>query len=152
MTVIEKALVAVPPPVSVTLTEKLNVAGNVPTTASVPEITPVDELRVSPVGRTPEASVQVDTDVPAPTVASRMTGPYAVAFVPGGRGLAVFITGAGMIVIERIPENVGGPNAPVTVTAKSKGWALATVGMPEINPPRLRVSPFGRAPEASNQR
>ena len=81
-----KLRVAVPPAESVTLT----VNEDVPVVVGVPEITPVDELRVKPAGSDPLAMAQVVYE-PVPPEAAKVSE-YALPTTPYGRELVVMAT------------------------------------------------------------
>jgi hypothetical protein len=77
-------------PLSLTLTLK----ANVPLAAGVPEMTPVEEERVSPDGKLPEAMLQVRAGVP-PVAATLWL--YNVPKTPKGRTLVVIASTDGSV-------------------------------------------------------
>jgi hypothetical protein len=86
-------LVAVASAVSVTLTTGVNV----PDTVGVPEITPVDELIVTPAGNVPAVTDHVYGVVPP--VAATVVEVYATLICPSGRAAGPVMLGAALITI-----------------------------------------------------
>jgi hypothetical protein len=126
---------------SVTVTVK----SALPAAVGVPEITP-ELLSVSPAGSAPAVSVQVKGVTPPLAVRVSL---YAVPTMPSGNRLVVMVSPAIVMWNGWLTVCAVGVLESVTVTAKS---ALpAAVGVPEITPELLRVSPAGSAPAVSVQ-
>ena len=112
---------------------------DVPAVVGVPAIAPVPAVRVNPAGSEPLKSDQVYPGVP-PVAAAVCE--YPMPTVPPAND-AVVIVGAAAITI----DNAFVPTAPrVSVALSVKLNVDATVGVPVIAPPLLRLSPLGNAP------
>ena len=74
---------------------------------------------------------------------------YATLIVPSGRE-AVVITG-GVVAAMMIMDNALVAELPLLLAFTVKGKVPAAVGMPEIVPFVLRVSPLGRLPLSNAQ-
>jgi hypothetical protein len=122
---------------SVTRTVKFEV----PAVVGVPEIVPVEPPSDSPAGSEPDTTDQLYGVTP-PVAASVWL--YATPIWPFGT-LVVVITRSGGIVIDKALVAVSaGVCESVTRTVKLE--VPAVVGVPEITPPALKLSPAGRLP------
>jgi hypothetical protein len=112
----------------------------VPAVVGVPEICPFETLRVSPTGRVPTETDQVNGRVPPAEVNVWL---YAAPAVPSVKAVVVTL-GKGLTVMPRALVFVA-PLSSVTWTVKL--LVPAVVGVPEITPVAgLRLSPAGRLP------
>jgi hypothetical protein len=134
-TVIDKAEVSVLDPLSVTFTVKFDV----PNAVGVPDMVPPAE-RVSPAGKVPTDTVQVNGGVP-PTAFKLCE--YGVPSVACGSGLPLMDNAAGLTAIDRPAVVV---RAPLSVTLTVKLDDPAAVGVPDIVPAPDNVRPAGKAP------
>jgi hypothetical protein len=135
---IDRAALAEPEPLSVTLTVKLEG----PAAAGVPEMVPPE--RLSAAGRDPVATAQVYGGVP-PVAFSVCE--YPTPTVPDGNE-EVLMPNAGALMI-RDRAVLAEPEA-LSVTLTVKLDDPAAVGVPEIVPPE-RLSPAGSDPVAMDQ-
>jgi hypothetical protein len=136
-TVIDKAEVSVLDPPSVTFTVKLEV----PNAVGVPDIVPPAE-RVSPAGKVPAETVQLNGGVPP---AALKVCEYGVPSVACGSGPALMETAAGLTVMVRPAVAV---LDPLSVTFTKKLDEPAAAGVPDIVPAADKVRPAGNAPAA----
>ena len=112
---------------------------DVPAAVGVPEIVP-ELLSVSPAGRLPEAIDHVTADE-----LTASTAEYDAFTVPAGRLIVVILRlGPPVIVILSSLVALTEPDTALTVNVD----VPAVVGVPEIVPELLSVSPAGRLPEA----
>jgi hypothetical protein len=129
---------------SVTLTVKLKV----PDAVGVPEIEPVEAVKLSPAGNEPELMLQMYGVVP-PVAAS--VAVYAVPCVPFDSELVVMLTADVVLestVMLRAWVAVWAVGVVESVTFTVKLNVPAEVGVPEITPlDAVKLSPGGRRPE-----
>ena len=119
----------------------------VPAVVGVPVIVPVEDLRVSPAGRVPDDIDHVMCEVTKLPASASRVAVYAVPFVPFGR-LSVVITGFFTeIVTVNCFSAVAEPYTAFTVNV----YVPVLVGVPEIVPEVLNVSPSGRFPDDTDQ-
>ncbi len=133
-TVSVNALVVLPPPLSVSLTVKLEP----PASEGVPPITPVDAWRLKPSGKLPNAIAQV-TGATAPDAARVVE--YDAPAVAFGK-LDVVITGLELTVICSACVSVA---LASSCTFTVNDAVPAPVGVPLITPALLSVRPAGSA-------
>jgi len=131
------------PSFPVTRTVKLAVVAALGVPLTTPPL-----LRLKPDGRLPDAMDQ-EYGVMPPVAANAWL--YATPTAPTGSGLPVVIVGAvGAALMVRLNVLVDdSPLLPVTRTVKLA--VVATLGVPVITPPLLRLKPDGRLPEEIDQ-
>jgi hypothetical protein len=126
-------------PLSTTVTVKFAVPGAV----GVPAMLPL-AARLSPAGGEPAERIQTYPPVP-PLAASACV--YGVPTFPPGRDVVVIVSAWITVMLSGFVAVA--PSLSVAVTAKFE--LAAAVGVPEIVPDGLRVSPAGRAPPVTLQ-
>ena len=116
-----------------------------PAALGVPEIVP-ELLRVNPAGKLPEATLHLI--VPTPPLDWRLAL-YAALTTPLGRELVVITSMALMVMLSDWFAVWGGVPESVAVTVNL--LAPAAVGVPEMTPELLKLSPPGKLPEVTLQ-
>lgn len=144
-TVIASDLEVETPFASVTVTVKVSLTAD---PLTVPEMTPVPELSVSPAGRIPVVTVQLRLAVPPET--ARVWEYVVWVWVAAGSGDVVKMTGAAFTVRVRTCVSEA-PLTSVALTVKVDVAAVPLSGPVRTPVVALRVRPFGRVPDETLQ-
>jgi hypothetical protein len=112
----------------------------VPVCVGVPLIRPEAESRLSPFGSAPLVILQVSGLMPTIELSVRE---YALPTVAGSRCVVVIVSFPGAITITTGTTEVTGEGLPLSVRAMPTTVVPVAVGVPEITPPGLSLSPPG---------